>query len=44
MPVNLTLASGVTYSGSLIPIGEIKKATGDGTLALEMRGARFEQI
>jgi len=44
VPVNLTLASGVTYSGSLIPIGEIKKATGDGTLALEMRGARFEQI
>ena len=44
VPVSITLASGMTYSGSLIPIGEIRKSTGDGTLALEMRGAKFEQI
>jgi len=44
VPVNLTLASGVTYTGSLMPIGELRKATGDGTLTLEMRGAKFEQI
>lgn len=44
VPVTITLASGITYSGSLIPIGDLAKATGDGTLSLEMRGARFEQI
>jgi len=44
VPTNMTLASGVTYSGSLLPVGDLAKATGDGTLSLEMRGARFEQI
>ena len=43
VPVNLTLASGITYSGSLVLIGEIRKASGDGTATLEMRGAKFEQ-
>ncbi len=44
VPITITLASGITYSGSLIPIGDVAKATGDGTLTLEMRGAKFEQI
>ena len=44
VPVTMTLASGVTYSGSLVPVGDIMKATGDGTLSLEMRGSKFEQI
>ena len=44
VPVTITLASGVTYSGSLLPIGDVMKATGDGTLSLEMRGSKFEQI
>ena len=43
-PVTITIASGVTYSGSLLPVGDLQKATGDGTLSLEMRGTRFEQI
>ena len=44
VPVNMTLASGVTYSGNLTIVGDLAKATGDGTLTLEMRGAKFEQI
>ena len=44
VPVNMTLVSNKTYSGSLAVVGELQKATGDGTLALEMRGAKFEQI
>jgi len=44
VPVNLTLASGIVYSGSLVLVGEVGKATGDGTATLEMRGAKFEQI
>lgn len=44
VPVTITLASGMTYSGALVPVGDLAKATGDGTLSLEMRGARFEQI
>lgn len=43
-PCTLTLASGVVYSGNLVPVGDIMKATGDGTLTLEGRGERFEQI
>jgi hypothetical protein len=44
VPVTMTLASGKVYSGALLPVGDLAKATGDGTLSLEMRGARFEQI
>lgn len=44
VPVTLTLASGVTYSGSLIIVGEVKKATGDGTISLTMEGSKLEQI
>ncbi len=44
VPVTITLASAITYAGSLIPVGDLAKATGDGTLSLEMRGPKFEQI
>lgn len=44
VPVTITLASAITYAGSLIPVGDVAKATGDGTLSLEMRGPKFEQI
>ncbi len=43
-PVNMVVASGVTYSGALYVVGDLEKNMGDGTLELEMRGARFEQI
>lgn len=43
-PLNITLASGITYSGSMVLVGEIKKATGDGTASLTFEGARLEQI
>lgn len=43
-PCNITLASGVVYSGSLVPIGDLMKATGDGVCTLEGRGSKFEQI
>ena len=44
VPVTITLAAAITYAGSLIPVGDLAKATGDGTLSLEMRGPKFEQI
>lgn len=43
-PLTLTLASGVTYRGSMVLTGEIKKATGDGTATLTFEGAKLEQI
>jgi len=43
-PVTMTLASGIVYSGSLAITGEVKKATGDGTIALELMGTKLEQI
>ena len=44
VPVTMTLASGKVYSGQLAVTGEVAKNTGDGTITLEMRGAKFEQI
>lgn len=44
VPVSITLASNKTYSGSLVLVGDVAKATGDGTISIEMRGAKFEQI
>jgi hypothetical protein len=44
VPVNITIASGMVYSGQLVLVGDFKKNTGDGTCAIEMRGAKFEQI
>jgi hypothetical protein len=41
---NLTLASNVTYSGSLWLSGELEKDTGEGVCTIEMKGAKFEQI
>ena len=43
-PCTLTLASGIVYSGNLLPIGELAKAGGDGRATLEGRGMKFEQI
>ena len=40
----ITLASGITYSGNMALVGEIKKATGDGTVSLTFEGAKLEQI
>jgi hypothetical protein len=42
--VNMTLASGIVYSGPLSIVGELGKKTGDGTCSLEMRGDIFEQL
>lgn len=44
VPVTLSLASGVTYSGALVLVGDLMKVSGDGTLTLEMKGERFDQI
>jgi hypothetical protein len=44
VPVNMTLASGVTYAGTLIVQGEVKKNTGDGTATIELRGQNLQQI
>lgn len=44
VPTNITLASGIVYSGQLVPVGDLDHASGDGTLSLEMRGPKFEQI
>lgn len=43
-PLSITLASDVTYSGSMVLVGDIKKATGDGTASLTWEGAKLEQI
>lgn len=44
VPVTMTLASGKTYGGSLVLVGDLGKSTGDGIATLEMRGQKFEQI
>lgn len=43
-PLNIELASGVTYSGSMYLVGEVRKATGDGVATLAWEGAKLEQI
>jgi len=43
-PLNITLASGKTYSGSMKLVGEVRKSTGDGTASLTWEGARLEAI
>jgi hypothetical protein len=43
-PLSITLASGVTYSGSMVLTGEVRKASGDGTATLTWEGAKLEQI
>lgn len=42
--VTMTLASTITYSGQLVLTGELMKSTNEGTITLEMRGQKFEQI
>lgn len=47
VPVSMTLASGATYSGSLIMSTDddpLTKATGDGISTISMKGDKFEQI
>lgn len=44
VPVTMTLASNVVYSGSLSVWGEFQKNSGEGSATLEMRGAKFFQI
>lgn len=44
VPVNMTLATGVTYGGTLVVVSDLEKDTGAGVHNLEMRGAKFEQI
>ena len=44
VPVNMTLASGVTYAGTLVIKGEVKKNTGDGTCTIELNGQNLQQI
>jgi hypothetical protein len=43
-PLAITLASGVTYSGSMMLVGDLGKATGDGTSTVSFEGAKLEQI
>jgi hypothetical protein len=43
-PLTITLASGITYSGSMMLTGELRKATGDGTASLTFEGAKLEKI
>jgi hypothetical protein len=44
VPMNITMASGVTYSGDLVIEGELDSGKGDGTLELSAQGVKFEQI
>lgn len=44
VPVNITVVSGVVYSGQLALVGDLAKDYSAGTTDIEMRGAKFEQI
>jgi hypothetical protein len=44
VPVSMTLPSGVTYQGSLVLVGEVKKSTADGVATISARGEKFEQV
>jgi hypothetical protein len=44
VPLSITLASGVTYSGQMALVGDLQKSTGDGTATLTFEGAKLEQI
>lgn len=45
VPVTMTLASGIAYSGSLVLVAEdLGKSSSDGTAELSLYGERFEQI
>jgi hypothetical protein len=43
-PLSITLASGITYSGSMVIVGDVQKSTGDGTASLTFEGVKLEQI
>lgn len=44
VPVQITLVSGIVYSGDLAFEGEIDANSGDGTVEIAMMGEKFEQI
>lgn len=44
VPVNLTLASGKTYSGQLAVNGDLAASTSDGKVEVDLLGPKFEQI
>lgn len=44
VPVSMTLATGITYGGTLAIVSDLEKDTGGGVHNLEMRGQKFEQI
>lgn len=44
VPVNLTLISGHTYSGSLSINGDLAFSSSDGKVEMDLLGAKFEQI
>jgi hypothetical protein len=43
-PFELTLVSGETYVGQLLPEGELTMSTGGGTMAVAGRGETFAQV
>jgi hypothetical protein len=43
-PFTLTLIDGTTYRGSLIPEGQITGSTGKGTISINGRGQKLEQV
>lgn len=43
-PLSITLASGITYYGAMVLVGEVRKATGDGTASLTWEGQKLEKI
>lgn len=42
-PLNITLASGRTYGGSMKLVGDLQKMTGDGVATLRWEGSKLEQ-
>lgn len=42
--VVMTLSNGTIYGGKLVVLGELEADTGEGSIPLEMRGSKFEQI
>ena len=43
-PLQIGLASGKTYGGSMYLVGEVRKSTGDGTASLTWEGSKLEAI
>jgi hypothetical protein len=43
-PCSISLIDGTTYTGALLPEGDIQVATGAGTLTIGLRGPKFVQV